>query len=119
MFFPRRDRAPEHLAGWNAALQTGLKNPLDDAVVQVQQPDLARLRKIAEIPFDFTRKRVSVVIQDDSGVRLITKGAFDHVLEACTRVVDGRTLDASSELALRSQYERWTNFQRCWWRRSA
>ena len=71
------------LAAVNAALETGLANPLDDAILEARKPDLTGLTKLAEIPFDFTRKRVSVVLRAPDGVRLITKGAVPHVLEVC------------------------------------
>ncbi len=47
---------------WNAALETGLASPLDDAILSAGAPDLSTVRKLAEIPFDFVRKRVSVVV---------------------------------------------------------
>ena len=47
------------------------------------------VRKLAEIPFDFIRKRVSVVVEAEGRTSLITKGAFHHVLEICTRSADG------------------------------
>ena len=43
--------------------ETGLANPLDDAILRRAPPDLSRVRKLAEIPFDFVRKRVSVVVE--------------------------------------------------------
>lgn len=72
------------LAAINAATETGLENPLDDAILQARTPNLEGLEKLAEIPFDFMRKRISVVVKTGTGARLITKGAFDHVLEVCT-----------------------------------
>ncbi|MGZ8788370.1 MAG: magnesium-translocating P-type ATPase [Thermoanaerobaculia bacterium] len=71
------------LAAINAALETGVANPLDDAILEARKPDLASITKLAEIPFDFTRKRVSVVVRTPHGIRLITKGAVPHVLEVC------------------------------------
>ena len=52
-------------------------------------PDLSAVRKLAEIPFDFVRKRVSVVVETEGRTSLITKGAFHQVLEICTRSADG------------------------------
>jgi len=97
------------LGAWNAALEAGLRNPLDDAILQAHVPDLSRVRKVAEIPFDFVRKRVSVVVATNGGIRLITKGAFAHVLEACTRGEDGRALDAAGRAALRARHDGWTS----------
>jgi Mg2+-importing ATPase len=96
------------LGALNAALETGLSNPLDDAILHAHQPDVSRVRKLAEIPFDFVRKRISVIVKDDAGIRLITKGAVDHVLEACATTVSGRGLGAAARAELTAQYERWT-----------
>ena len=71
------------LAAINAALETGLENPLDDAILSVHKPDLTTIEKLDEIPFDFARKRVSIVVRDQGRIRLITKGAVAHVLEIC------------------------------------
>jgi len=67
----------------------------------------SRLRKVGEIPFDFVRKRVSVIVEDDSGRRLITKGAFERVVDACSRLVGG-PLDAVARASLTARYEAWT-----------
>jgi Mg2+-importing ATPase len=92
----------------NAALETGVSSPLDDAIASAHQPDLTPVRKLGEIPFDFVRKRVTVVVQDDAGVRLITKGAFHHVLEVCTTTGDGTALHAPALAQLERRYEEWT-----------
>ncbi len=68
------------LAAVNAALETGLNHPLDEAIMAAYTPDLTQVRKLAEIPFDYRRKRVSVVFEDAAGVRLVSKGVFRHVL---------------------------------------
>ena len=96
------------LAAWNAALETGLSNPLDEAILQAMQPDTSRLRKVGEIPFDFVRKRVSVIVDDGGGRRLITKGAFGPVVDACSRV-SGGPLDANAKASLTARYEAWTD----------
>jgi Mg2+-importing ATPase len=84
-------KSPEvlKLAALNAAFQTGLSNPMDAAILDALTPDLTGFRKLGEIPFDFVRKRLSVVIQDSGGGRLITKGAFHHVIQACAQLPDG------------------------------
>jgi Mg2+-importing ATPase len=96
----------EH-AACNAALQTGLANPLDDAILEAHRPDLAAVEKVAEIPYDFLRKRLSVVVRDGAGTRLVTKGAFASVLEACT-TVDDRPLDPAGREALRERFVAWS-----------
>jgi Mg2+-importing ATPase len=92
---------------WNAELETGLSNPLDDAILRARTPDLSGVRKVGEIPFDFMRKRVSVVVEDGSGVRLITKGAFDPVLDVCA-TVGHRRLDAAARAELQSRFDGWS-----------
>ncbi|WP_414636934.1 magnesium-translocating P-type ATPase [Acerihabitans sp.] len=76
----------------NSYHQTGLKNLLDTAVlasVSDQRPGLAQpdWRKIDEIPFDFERRRMSVIVADEQGIpQLICKGALEEMLGVCTRV---------------------------------
>ena len=93
---------------WNAALETGLASALDDAILSAAAPDLASVHKLAEIPFDFVRKRVSVVLEADGRTSLVTKGAFHHVLEICTRSADGVPLDAAGKARLENRYDAWS-----------
>jgi P-type Mg2+ transporter len=95
------------LAAQNAALDTGLSNPLDDAILDAAGGGRNLPTKLAEIPFDFTRKRVSVVVEHEQGARLVTKGAFNHVLEACSHTADGKPLDAAGRQRLERLYEGW------------
>ncbi|MGE0813325.1 MAG: magnesium-translocating P-type ATPase [Vicinamibacterales bacterium] len=96
------------LASWNAALETGIASPLDDAITAAHAPDLSRVRKLGEVPFDFVRKRVTVVVASEDGVRLVTKGAFAQVAAACATRADGRPLDAPARAELARLYEGWT-----------
>jgi Mg2+-importing ATPase len=95
------------LGAINAALETGIPSPLDDAILAVRTPALAPLTKLAEIPFDFVRKRVSVVVDSAEGPRLIMKGAFHQVLEVCTEVAGGGRLDATAHAALEARHDAW------------
>jgi len=97
------------LAAINAALQSGLVNPLDEAILLEHGPKEGSVEKVAEVPYDFVRKRLSVAVRDASGLRLITKGAFEQMLAACTRVSDGGTLDEPGRNALRQQATTWTH----------
>jgi Mg2+-importing ATPase len=75
------------LACVNAILQTGFDNPIDAALRAEPAPDTAGLRKLDEVPYDFVRRRLSVLVADPSGAQtLITKGAVREVLEVCTSV---------------------------------
>ena len=96
------------LASWNAALQTGLTNPLDEAILRAHEPDLSGVRKLGEIPYDFVRKRLSVVVRSSSGITLVTKGAFEQVLEACAQSADGGPLDAAKRAGLRNRHLEWS-----------
>lgn len=78
----------------NSFYQTGLKSMLDVAILEHQdlQADLqvgSRYRKVDEIPFDFVRRRMSVVVHEEgNGQLLICKGAVEELLSLCTTVVD-------------------------------
>jgi P-type Mg2+ transporter len=95
------------LAASNAALETGLANPLDEAILRAVPADSPRARKLAEMPFDFVRRRLTVVVEDGDGARLITKGAFERVLDVCTKVDGGAALDDRTLRDLRDRYEAW------------
>jgi Mg2+-importing ATPase len=96
------------LGAWNAALETGVASPLDDAITQAHTRDLSHVRKLGEIPFDFVRKRVTVAVHTGDAARLITKGAFHQVLETCTRSADGSILEPAERLRLEQRYDEWT-----------
>jgi len=79
-------RAAPHalqIAALNSQYQTGLSSPLDEAILAATTPDPA-LTKTDEIPFDFERRRLSVVLRDASTFLMVTKGAPEAVLEICT-----------------------------------
>jgi Mg2+-importing ATPase len=91
-------RPSQEILDWarlNASLQTGIKNPLDDAIlvtVLASAPPLANQSKVDELPYDFIRKRLSVIVRDgpDSDL-MICKGAVREVLAISrTLLVDGR-----------------------------
>ena len=88
------------MAYLNSAYQTGLKNLLDVAVLERSSADhiqeLARnFHKVDEIPFDFTRRRMSVVAADarDGQHLLVTKGAVEEILSVCTQVSGGAAVE--------------------------
>lgn len=82
-------------AYFNSYFQTGLKNVMDRAILShVQELGLESLnrsyQKVDEIPFDFTRRRMSVVVEDLNGKRqIITKGAVEEMLDVCSYVEVG------------------------------
>ncbi|MDX2169946.1 MAG: magnesium-translocating P-type ATPase [Deltaproteobacteria bacterium] len=83
----REDESVIRLAALNSAFQTGLRSPMDDAIVRHVHPDVARHHLIDEIPFDFVRRRVSVVVEDGGARLLIAKGAPEAVLPVCSHVM--------------------------------
>ena len=95
------------LGALNAALQTGLVNPLDEAILRAHAPALDGITKLGEVPYDFVRKRLAVVLRDAGGPRLIAKGALENVLAACTTLGDGGALDEARRDDLRSRAAAW------------
>jgi len=74
------------LAQLNAALQAGFPNPIDEALVRDAPGDLkAGVTILGELPYDFLRKRLSVLVREGGQARLITKGALEPVLQVCSR----------------------------------
>ena len=73
------------LACVNSALQTGIRNPLDQAILARGKVDLQGWTKIDEAPFDFERRRVSVLAEEGSARSLIIKGAPEDILALSTR----------------------------------
>jgi P-type Mg2+ transporter len=69
----------------NAAFETGLKSPLDEAVLAAGNMDLAAWRKIDEVPFDFERRRVSVLVEGGGKRLLVVKGAPEDILSHSAR----------------------------------
>lgn len=68
----------------NSWYETGFKNPIDAAIIQVKEEDVSAYHKTDEIPYDFIRKRLSIVVKGPEAHWMITKGAFKNILEVCT-----------------------------------
>jgi Mg2+-importing ATPase len=68
----------------NAYYQTGFTNPIDQAVLAFRTPDIATYQKRDEVPYDFFRRRLSIVVQGGDTVLMVTKGALQNILEVCT-----------------------------------
>ena len=104
------------LAGINARLQSGLANPLDEAVIAATKKagiDLEAVQKVDEIPYDFVRKCLSVVAVDPAGDAarrlLITKGALDKVLALCTTLGPHEaSLDAAAREGIEARFDEWS-----------
>jgi P-type Mg2+ transporter len=70
----------------NASYETGFSNPLDEAIRQYRQFDLSQVSKLDEVPYDFIRKRLTILVAKDNTHLMITKGALSNVLAACSTV---------------------------------
>ncbi|MCE9621469.1 MAG: magnesium-translocating P-type ATPase [Actinomycetia bacterium] len=80
------------LAWQNAHHQNGFSNPIDQAILASVEEEPQQLgSKIAEVPYDFIRKRLSVAVRTDGGATLVTKGALTSVRSVCSsaRLADG------------------------------
>jgi Mg2+-importing ATPase len=93
-----------HYGYLNSYHQTGLKNLLDEAILAHEELEerlkaKEKYRKIDEIPFDFVRRRMSVIVEDETGLNtLICKGAVEEVMSLCTRVeVKGQVIEVMPE----------------------
>jgi Mg2+-importing ATPase len=68
----------------NSNFQTGLRSPLDEAILKHKEVDASKYQKIDEVPFDFIRRRVSVVVEQDDQRYFIAKGAPEEILKVCS-----------------------------------
>lgn len=88
----------------NACFQTGLKGSIDEAILKrAEQENILDIKnkytKINEIPFDFVRRCLSVIISGNDGLQIITKGAVEEILEMCTTAEDnGKIINITNEL---------------------
>jgi Mg2+-importing ATPase len=88
----------------NSHFQTGLRSPLDNAILEHEEIDLKNYKKIDEIPFDFARRRISVVIEHEGQRYLVTKGAPEEIFKICARAeVNDKTQTATSELRMQME----------------
>ena len=68
----------------NATFETGFLNPLDEAIRSHHTFDVSDYRKLDEVPYDFLRKRLSILVATPAAHLLITKGAVEQILTICT-----------------------------------
>jgi len=98
----------------NATFESGFANPIDEALRTEQVDGAAEYRKSDEVPYDFIRKRLSVVVERPGGnLRhlMITKGAFSNVLDVCADVAmgDGRVPMEGMRETLRRRFVDYSN----------
>ncbi len=88
----------------NSYFQTGLKGNIDEAIIARGEKEgikeiAKEYKKIDEIPFDFSRRRLSIVVTDGQKEKLITKGAIEEILNICTKVeYKGEVLNLTEEI---------------------
>ena len=77
------------LAYLNSYFETGLKSPLDDAILEHEEINTNGWQKIDEVPFDFERRRVSVLLEHENARLLVVKGSPEDILKLSTQYVIG------------------------------
>ena len=89
----------------NAYYETGFTNPIDQAIRTFRTFDLTGFQKLDEVPYDFIRKRLSILVSQGEKHLMITKGALANVLAACSRAEtsDGTLVELSQ---VREQIDR-------------
>lgn len=99
----------------NSHYQTGLNNPLDEAInsyAEKEGVDIGADQKVNEIPYDFVRKRLSVITVNTKGEHtIITKGALEQILNICNNVLSGdglSPLDNNRRAGIEKQYSEWS-----------
>ena len=90
------------LAYLNSYFESGLRSPLDDAILAHEDIDVSAWTKIDEVPFDFERRRVSVLLQRAGVRRLVVKGAPEDVLRLCTHFEDSQGASVTLDDAARA-----------------
>jgi P-type Mg2+ transporter len=97
----------------NASFQSGFNNPIDEALrtdptIQEHHLDLSSYKKLDEVPYDFIRKRLSILVSTGGKNMMVTKGALSNVLDACSSVEisDGKTGDiAGTKKQIQQEFE--------------
>lgn len=98
------------LAAVNSRFQTGIRSALDDAILEhAKELALPKWRRVSDVPFDFERRRVSVLAERDDARILIVKGAPEAIIERSTAIegTDGspRPLDAAAKAQVEALYD--------------
>ncbi len=96
----------------NAFFETGFANPIDGAIRSYRQFDVSGCLKLDEVPYDFIRKRLSILVLKDGRHLMVTKGALQNVLAACSlaETSDGMIVDiAVVKEQIRQCFEKQSN----------
>lgn len=103
-------------AYFSSVAHTSVTNPIDQAIAGARRWDASSLKKIDEIPFDFERRRESVVVEESGRRLLITKGAPEGVLPICAKIRRAGRETALDEAGRRLAGRQYTAFSRDGWR---
>ena len=106
----RRSARALELAYLNSWFETGLRSPLDEAILEHREIDVAGWTKVDEVPFDFERRRISVLVEKDNARLLVVKGAPEDILRLSTTyeesgVDEPRPLDPAAREHIRKLYD--------------
>jgi len=105
----REDQTVLELAYINSKYQTGLKNLLDRAVLKYERMPTTQYKKVDEIPFDFARRLMTVVVENEGNHKLIAKGAPEEVFKRCVKYeLDGELFDLDNLILtdLKEEYDK-------------
>lgn len=83
----------------NAASESGYVNPIDSAIRDYKTFDLSGYQKLDEVPYDFNRKRLSILFKTENTHLIVTKGALKNILAVCSTVetVEGKTIEITDQ----------------------
>lgn len=97
----KEDREILTYAYLNSHYSTGIKNLIDKAIISYAKNKgllISRYQKIDEIPFDYERRKASVIVRDEDKVLMLTKGAIKEVLDSCNKIRhQGKTIKLTNE----------------------
>jgi Mg2+-importing ATPase len=97
------------LAYLNSHFETGIRSPFDTAILAQGKPDICGFSKVDEIPFDFERRRLSIVVERGEQRMLISKGAPEGILPCCAKYEIGgmeHALDAQARATCEAQFRK-------------
>lgn len=92
----------------NASFEEGFTNPIDEAVKKFKKFDISSVKKVGEVPYDFQRKRLTIVVTIEKKNVLITKGSFANIMEVCSKAEKDKTETDIAEIKdkLNKQFEK-------------
>ncbi len=96
----------------NSVYETGFTNPIDNAIRQHKTFALDGTEKLAEIPYDFYRKCLSILVEDNGQTLLLTKGALTNVLALCTEADSSHGSTVTIGIARTQILRRYEDFSR-------